>query len=418
MENLAIITLVVLFVTIIIGFVKKVNVGILAIGAALIVGRMAQMSDAEIISGFNASLFFMLTGVTYLFSILQENGSLELLANKMVSLAKGKKWAIPIVVYIVGFIVPAVGPGAIPALAIIPSFSAPLAVAVGMNPLMMSMMGVLGLFGGRMTSITPEGILINQLAEEQGITNVMSSVLAASTITPIILGVIVYVYYKGYKTTTEGELEASILPKFTKEQMLSLMGVVVVMFFVLVFNVNIGIISFLVGSILLILGVADETNVIKRIPWGVLLMVTGVGVLMNIIVKVKGIELLANALSSIMTERTAASIFGLTGGVMSWFSSQLGVVLPTLVPTAGKIAETVGGNVTPTELIAAVGIAGSVAGLSPLSTGGALILASVVTSTNCSKEEENKLFINLFVWACVGLALVVLLGLLRFYRFL
>lgn len=417
MEKMALITLFALVVTIAIGFIKKVNVGILAIGAALIVGRIAGMKDSAIIGGFNASLFFMLAGVTYLFSILQENGALELLANKMVSLAKGKKWAIPIAVYIVGFILPAVGPGAVPALAIIPTFSVPLALAVGMNPLMMAIIGVLGLLGGRMTPITPEGILITDLAGKQGITNVMNSVLAGSTITSFLLAVIVYVFYKGYKSTHPTAAEETKLPKFTKGQNISLVGVAIVIFFVLVFKVNIGIISFLVGSLLLIIGVADEVKVIKRIPWGVLLMVTGVGVLMNVLVKVKGVELLANALSSIMTQGTAASIIGLTGGIMSWFSSQLGVVLPTLVPTVGQIAQTVGGNVTPTELISAVGIAGSVAGISPLSTGGALILASVVASTNCSKEEENKLFINLFVWACVGLALVVVLGLFRLYRF-
>ena len=46
--------------------------------------RLIRLEDAdeEIIKGFNYSLFIMLLGVTYLFSLAQMNGCLELLAKK------------------------------------------------------------------------------------------------------------------------------------------------------------------------------------------------------------------------------------------------------------------------------------------------------------------------------------------------
>ena len=61
----------------------------------------------------------------------------------------------------------------------------------------------------------------------------------------------------------------------------------------------------------------------------------------------------------------------------TWFSSANGVVLPTLIPTVLDIVANVGGNVTIVEMIIAiVGGGATVAGISPLSTGGSLILAS------------------------------------------
>ena len=61
----------------------------------------------------------------------------------------------------------------------------------------------------------------------------------------------------------------------------------------------------------------------------------------------------------------------------TWFSSANGVALPTLIPTVLDIVANVGGNVTIVEMIIAiVGGGATVAGISPLSTGGSLILAS------------------------------------------
>ena len=87
---MALLSLVFLLLAIMLGFIRKMNTGLLCIAFALLLGRMAGISDAEIIKGFNASLFLMLLGVTYLFSLAQINGSLDLLAQKVISLA-GKR---------------------------------------------------------------------------------------------------------------------------------------------------------------------------------------------------------------------------------------------------------------------------------------------------------------------------------------
>lgn len=71
---MALLSLGFLLLAIMLGFIRKMNTGLLCIAFALLFGRMAGISDAEIIKGFNASLFLMLLGVTYLFSLAQING--------------------------------------------------------------------------------------------------------------------------------------------------------------------------------------------------------------------------------------------------------------------------------------------------------------------------------------------------------
>ena len=61
---MALLSLGFLLLAIMLGFIRKMNTGLLCIAFALLLGRMAGISDAEIIKGFNASLFLMLLGVT------------------------------------------------------------------------------------------------------------------------------------------------------------------------------------------------------------------------------------------------------------------------------------------------------------------------------------------------------------------
>ena len=145
-------------------------------------------------------------------------------------------------------------------------------------------------------------------------------------------------------------------------------------------------------------------------------MVTGIGMLMNIVSSVGGVELMSNGLASIMSPRTAVAIQGLSAGILSWFSSAIGVVWPTMVPTVGAIAEQVGVN--PESLITIMCLTASFAGFSPASTGGSLILAANATDPDFTKEKENKLFLQLFALSALLLVLTVLGGLLGLYSIL
>ena len=70
----------------------------------------------------------------------------------------------------------------------------------------------------------------------------------------------------------------------------------------------------------------------------------GVGILMNVISLSGGIDIMVAALEHVMSKRTAAMIMGITSGFMSFFSSGLGVVFPTLILTASGLASTLGAD--------------------------------------------------------------------------
>lgn len=143
-------------------------------------------------------------------------------------------------------------------------------------------------------------------------------------------------------------------------------------------------------------------------------MVLGVGVLLTIVDKVGGIKLLSAAISSIMTSNTAIPLMGVSAGLLSLVSSALAVVYPTMMPMCTDIAAQVGG-VEPLALMAAVGAGGSLAGISPMSTGGALILAAMGTNVeNFTSTQQAKVFVQLLMAAAASLVVIIVVSALLF----
>lgn len=417
--NIAYISLLLLVLAIAIGFFRKINVGIISILFAVILGYGSGMfTGKQIIAGFGGSLFLTLAGITLLFAIVQTNGALELLMKKIIAKTGRFVVLVPLIVFIFAWLVSASGPGLIPTAALIVVLAIPIAHETGFHPVMLAIIGVHAADAGRFTMLTVEGNLVTSLLADQGYTeNIMFPMCLSVTILALILSVIAWVFYKGYKVKPSDIQVSRADEPFTMQQILSLLGMLAMCIMILVFKFETGLAALSVAAVLIILKVSDEGVAIKSMPWGTILLVTGVGVLMNLVIECGGIDLLSDFLASIMTPTTASALSGITAGVLSWFSSTLGVVIPTLVPTTSNIIQSVGGDVTVLEIVAAIGFASSSAGLSPASTAGALTMGAISGDPEFSKlYKSDKLFIELFAWAAVSIAIIALIALTGYFR--
>lgn len=412
--NLGAVSLILLLAAIVIGFWRKANVGILCIGFSMILMIAYGLDSKEVIAGFSSSLFIQMVGITYLFSIINGNGTLELLAKKMVALVGKKRHLIPFVMYALGFIICAVGPGAIPSLAIVPVIAIPVAISAGVNPIMTAVIGDLGVMSGRMSPLTPESAVVRELMEAQGMKGNTIPIMIGMIITALVVAALVYVYYKGWKVDENVSVSEEKLAKFNTRQWLSLAGLLVLAIGALFFSWNVGLTGFLVGTVLVVLGDAQEKKAIAGIPWNVILMVMGVGILMNIISISGGIDIMVAGLEKVMGPHTAAMIMAIAAGIMSFFNSGLGVVFPTLIPTASGLASGLG--VSAVQLVTVIVIGGTVSGFTPISTTGALIMAGVAQQENADERfPQNRLFIELFAVSFIALGVLAIFALLGIY---
>ena len=123
----ATISLVALLVAIVVSCTIRHHVGFLAIALAWITGvYIAGMSANEVMNGFPTRLFLTLAGVTLLFSQAQANGTLDRIAYKAVHYCRGNVGVMPMMFFVLAFVLASVGPGNIASTALI----APMAMAV------------------------------------------------------------------------------------------------------------------------------------------------------------------------------------------------------------------------------------------------------------------------------------------------
>ena len=413
--NLGLLSLILLLAAIILGFTRNANVGILCIGFAMVLTLIfpGSVKAKDVLAGFSTSLFIQMAGVMYLFAIINANGTLELMAKKCVSVVPAK--LIPAVMFVIGMALSASGPGSIPCLAIIPVIAIPLSVSAGINPIMVAIIGDMGAMAGRMSPLTPEAAVVRSLMEEQGMVGDTVPIMLCTAVTCVITAIIVFLYYKGWKVNKpdNGGVKEE-LPAFNWKQWLSLACLLVLAIGVLFLGWNVGLTGFLLGSLLIVVGCGTEKKAVGGVPWGVIIMVLGVGMLMNIVKLSGGIDLLVAALESVMGPKSAAPVMAITAGVMSFFSSGLGVVFPTLIPICGSLATSIGADGV--LLVAMVVIGGTIAGYTPISTTGALIMAGVAQQENAEERfPQNKLFVELFAVSFLNIAVLALMSVLGIY---
>lgn len=402
---MALLSLLFLLLAIFLGFVRKMNTGLLCIAFALVLGRMSGVSDAVIMKGFNSSLFIMLLGVTYLFSMAQINGSLDLLAQKVIALAGRRVYLIPIIIYVFSIVLAALGPGSVPTMAIMMVFSMSLAAEMKISPVLLSTLTVLGSCAGGLSPLAATGIIGANLCAEFGLTGIENDFLLNGVFSFTVYAVIVYVWLGGYKLRAAEDVGEKVIPAFNRKQLLTIAGIVAMVFMVMLLHINVGLVSFAVAAVLSFLRVSEEAKAIRHIPWNTLLLITGVGVLMQLIIDLGGINILSAALVSIMSAKSAAAVMGLTSGIMSWFSSSSGVVMPTLLPTVPHIAQQLGG-VNELELASSITTISHVAAISPLSTGGALALAAYASAANANQKQQQNLFMKMFGVSALGVSVL------------
>jgi hypothetical protein len=172
-------------------------------------------------------------------------------------------------------------------------------------------------------------------------------------------------------------------------------------------NVHVGMGAFAGAVILVLTGAADDVEGIKRMPWRVIVMVCGVTVLISLVEKAQGLDLVVALVARISSAETVTAIVGFLTGIVSVYSSTSGVVLPAFLPIVPGLAEHLPGA-SAVAIAMSMNVGGHLVDLSPLSTLGALCIAPAPA------DESRALFNKLLAW---GLSMTVVGAVLCYILF-
>ena len=403
-----IISLLSLVVAIVIGFWKNINVGLIALGFALILGYyIGGIPINTIISYWPIKLFFTTFGITLLFSIAKLNGTLEKISKTIIYQSGGRKVLIPIIFYVLAVVIASVGPGNISTSALLLPIGLVIADRTKISMLMMSTLIILGSIAGGLSPLAPNGIVALDLAQTNGVGDLGVRIYLMNVLSMTVFSAIFFIVLGGLKLRGD-RIEISKAGKFDKHQIMTLIVIFILVVWVIAGGVNVGFAAFLLSAVLLIFKAADQNQAILHVPWSTLLLICGTAVLISVINELGGVDLLTSFLASLMNKTTAVPIMGVLSGVMSIFSSAVGVVMPTLIPTTVSLSNELGQVVSPAVLTITIAVASHIVTMSPFSTMGALALASSPETV-----DKKSLFKNLFITAFLALLFIALfLGLM------
>ena len=397
--SVPVISLIALFIAIVVSVTTSLNIGTLAIGLSLIAGYyLGGVKIAEIVKGYPTGLFIMLAGVTYLFAIAQVNGTLEKISKYAIKAVRGNVALLPIVLFFLAFGLSSMGPGQITIAALLAAPAMLLAEEVGISPLLMALVVGNGAQAGAMSPIAPPGIISAAILAKMGITGVSGILWLNMLIAHVVVSVLAYFLFGGVKllrTKDTGQretLRGMKVDPFTWQQLCTIAGIGVLIVGTVFFKLDIGLGAFMIGAILSLIKAVDEGKAIKAMPWGTIMMVTGVTVLVQLMSTVGGMDLFATIMARVSTSYTVTAVAGFMSGLISAYASTTGVILPAFLPLAPTLLAKVGGTDL-MALISSIVVCGFVVDLSPLSTTGAVFIANAGP-----KADKTKLFRNMLIW--------------------
>jgi di/tricarboxylate transporter len=382
-----------------------INVGVLSLALAFVVGVFLNgMTPDAVLAGFPVPLLVTLLGVTLLFSIAESNGTLARLTARAVALCRGHVGLLPIMFFLIGFVVATIGAGATPASALLAPPAMAVAGRAGIPPLLMAIMTGNGALAGTLSPFAPTGIVANGVMNRIGLGGVEWQTFAYNALAHAIVGVGGFLLLGGWRLFVgpsqprggsldrqERETEPGV-EAMQASHWLTTAGIVMLVVGVAGFKLNVGMVALIVGTILILLRVVDEQRAIQRMPWGVILMVTGVTVLVAMVEEAKGLELIASGMATISSSASIAPIVAFGTGVVSIYSSTSGVVLPAFLPMVPDLARQLGG-IEPLPIAWSMSVGASLVDLSSLSTVGALFIAGAAPGS-----DTRRLFNGLLVW--------------------
>jgi di/tricarboxylate transporter len=398
---LAWLSLVALVIAMIVSCFTQLNVGVLALALAWLVGVYAgSMTLNEVLAGFPVQLFLTLAGVTLLFTQAQLNGTLDRIAHASVRLCRGNVGLIPVMFFALGGGIASLGPGNVATAAMLAPMAMAVAARASIPAFLMAIMVGNGAQAGALSPFAPTGIIVNPLMEKIGLAGYEVRTFVTNFGAHLIVAFAGYFLLGGWRLFrrryTSAAGDGSDVP-FSTAHWVTIAAVLSVLGAVLLVKANIGMAAFTGAVVLAALRVADHEQAIRRMPWVPILMVSGVSVLVALLEKTGGLDLFTSILAGLSTPGTLTGTIAFATGIISVYSSTSGVVLPAFLPTVPGLIDRLGGD--PFSVASSMNIGAHLVDMSPLSTTGAVCIAAIA-----DPAEVRPTYNKLLAW---GLSMTV-----------
>jgi di/tricarboxylate transporter len=432
-----VLSIIILAVMFLLATVLPLNMGALAfVGAFLLGSVVLGMSTTDILANFPGGLFLTIVGVTYLFAIAQNNGTIDLLVRGAVRMVGSKVALIPWIMFAITALITAVGALSPAAVAIIAPIALSFAAKHKINPLMMGMMVIHGAQAGGFSPIAVYGVTVNAIIAKTELEASPMAIFLASFIFNLAIAVVLFIVLGGSKllSTKAGRLveqaaesrmgvsvgaraagvtlqgsgsdispsgvsakgtsgssaaaagqEASKGARPSVPQLVTILGLIALAVISLGFKVDVGFVSITIAIVLALVSPAAQKGAVNKISWSTVLLICGMLTFVGVLEEAGTIKFVSDGVAHLGMPLVAALLICYIGAVVSAFASST-AILAALIPLAVPFLAS--GEIGAVGVIAALAVSATIVDVSPFSTNGALVLANAPEDVD--KEKFYK----------------------------
>jgi di/tricarboxylate transporter len=439
-----IVSIIVLVLIVLLATIRSVNMGAVAFLGAFLVGTLVfdEVED-DLFSGFPGDLFVVLVGVTLLFGLAKANGTVDWLIHMGVRAVRGRIAFIPWVMFAVTALLTSVGAVVPGAVAIMAPVGMTFAVRHRINPMLMGLLIINGGSAGGFSPIGVFGVITNGVVERSELPGNPLLLWLGSFVFNLLLSIVVFVLFGGRELmnrraeeisgrepaepTPDGSGGATTVTRtgatrtgattepmtepmtevttLNAQRVVTLAGLVVLVVVTLGFDIDVGLLSLSIATVICVLFPKDTKAGVAAVAWPTVLLICGIVTYVALMERQGTIDMLGDSVADIGVPLLAAFVICLIGAAVSAFASTTGI-LGALIPLAVPFLLT--GQVGAVGLIVALAISSSVVDSSPFSTSGALTVAS------SPEDVRDRVFRGLMVW---GLSMIIVAPVLSWMIF-
>lgn len=424
-EIIALIGLVAVFA---ISALRNVHMGALALVFSFVVGIfLVQESLDDVLGGFPVDALIILLGITYLFGLAHETGTIDWLVDRSLALIGNRVALLPWGLWAVATLVACLGTSHA-AFAVVP-IAMTLAHSHRINSTMMGIAMSSAIVGGALAPTSIVGITVMSVARSSDIPYNPALMFGLSIgINALVVAVAFFMFggreliqrtraaREGGSTGGDAPLDGTgggvavaerveapaVTKRLTPMQLLVLISIPVLIasFFLLTLaevDVNLGVVALTIAVVIALIDPKIGKSAMKRIDWNTILLLGGIITYVGVLTRLGAIDQLGEAARSVSSPLVAALVICVVAALVSAFASTIGII-GALIPLAVPLLVP-GGGLEMTGFIYALAISASLVDCAPFGTTGATIVASTV------EEHRARVNRNLTRW---GLSMVII----------
>ena len=421
-----------------VSILRKVNIGVVALVATLVLAAVTHTNVAKALGAFPASLVILIVGVTLLFAHAERSGAVTWLVDQALRVIGDRHWIIPWIGFVLGAALSTIGAFPTAPISLLLPILAHLARTYRLNYLMMAVICVLGSNAAGLSPLSPAGALVGTLVQNAratyspwglyGLVMAMHVVVAGAIFLaqggyrrvatgvacPVDCERVSAVAATGAGVTSVGHIASSTwdsiagIPggqertgptRFQRSyRVASLISLLLFVLITVLFKLDVGLTAVTMAFLLQVTFRPPEAELIKKVPWGVVLLLGGLVIYLNLLGTIGTLDAIEHALAGIASPALLILVVSYITAIISNMESSTLAVLGVMVPVALSVAGASAIEIT--ALMVAVVMSAAVVVMSPLHVAGALIIA------NTPNNEQQVVFRRLLIWSAVLTAIV------------